>query len=243
MFKTNMGALKSFFAYKYNDFKKEMTIGIAICAGLYIAQLAVVIILSQVEGNGGGSNAGMLIIGASVLLITFFIGVFVNTSNSEIKNLFRFPINRPTYAVGSLLYILLLPLAVIAASSAFYLLEFLAYKALSAIIGNVLYINTVTAINYLEGLLPTYATCVFALSVIHMLSMYFHRFKLPFTMALALFIFAVIFLPGFRLWFAKAFTYGFRIKSMLPFAAYMLGVSLAAHVLAFIPLKTMEVKS
>ena len=100
-----------------------------------------------------------------------------------------------------------------------------------------------TVINYLEGLLPTYATCVVVLSVIHMLSMYFHRFKLPFTLVLVLFIFAIIFLPGFRLEFAKAFTYGFRIKSMLAFAAYMLGISLTAHLLAFIPLKIMEVKS
>ena len=137
MFKTNMNALKSFFAYKYNDFKKEMMIGMAICAGLYIAQLALVIILSQLQDSGGSSNAGMLITSTSILLITFIIGIFVNTSNGEIKNLFRFPVNRPTYAVGSLLYILLLPMAIIAVVSAFCLLEVLTYKLLSLIIGNV----------------------------------------------------------------------------------------------------------
>jgi len=242
MFKTNLKALNSYFAYTYNDFKKVMITAVSVCAGIYILQLAVIIIISQVNSSGSSSNSSVIIAGTVAMLITFMIGVFVNTANGKIQNVFRFPINRPTYALGNLLYVLIVPLAIIAAVSVFFTLESLTYKLLSLIIGNVIYLNSVTISGYLEGIIPTYATIVFALSVIYMLSMYFHRYKLPFVLLLALFLFSIITFPGFRLGFSEAFTFGFKIKSILPFTLYMLGASLVAHLLAFIPLKIMEVK-
>lgn len=242
MFKTNLKALNSYFAYAYNDFKRMMIIGSCICAGFYIMQIILAFIIIQINDGGASSNSGMLIAGTSTFLITFMIGFFLITSNGEIRNAFRFPINRPTYALGTLINIFIAPLAIICVASAFYVLETFTYAILSRLFENITFVNTVSIIGYLDGILPTYVTIVFALSVIYMLSMYFHRYKMPFILVLSLFIFVIIIIPDFRVGFMKTFTFGFEIKSILPFTLYMLGMSLVAHILAFFPLKIMEVK-
>lgn len=226
----------------YLDLKKTLLIGTIISASAFLVQF-VILLATSLAGSASSSNAGMLVTSYGMYAITFMIGIFADTANGQMKNLFRFPINRPTYAVGMLINLFAAPLAIIAAVSLFQVLESLTYTVLSAFLENLRYLNNLTVASYLEGLLPTYAMTVYALSMVYMLSMYFHRFKLPFTIALVALIVVYIMVGPFRVAFNRAFVYPFTQNTIPAFTLCMLGLSLVFHALAFAPLKTMEVKS
>lgn len=235
-------SLKGFLLNTSYDIKTLIIIGCSIALGISLANLIIVASLVTFTDGVSSSNSGALYSGLVTMLITLGISIFVSTSNSEICKKFVFPINRSTYAIGNYIYILVASFLLMVAVSAVQIIELLLGNLLEIIYSNVYFANFITIEDYLVGFWVSFCYMVFFASLIYLLSMCFHRYKIQFTTVLVLMLVLVFSFSEVRDIFASGFRFIFSEESIGLLSVKLLILSVVFNTVAYLPFKRMEVK-
>lgn len=237
----NKNVFKGFLLNSTYDLKTILIIGGSIASGIALANLVLIAVLASFSSGVSNSNSGALYSGLVTMLLTIGISIFVSTSNSEICKKFVFPINRSIYAIGNYIYILVASFLLLVIVSALQIIELLAGNLLELVYSNVYFTNVITIENYLVGFWVSFCYVVFFASLIYLLSMCFHRYKIQFTAILVLILFLIFGVSEVREIFASAFSFIFTEGSIGLLSIKLLVLSIVFNIIAYIPLKRMEV--
>ncbi len=234
-------SLKGFLLGSLFDFKSIFITSTAIIGGTMIFNYiisALILILSDTQSS---NNAGMLTSGYGIAIITFSIGMFVKMSNKYIGQKFVFPINRDIFAIGNFLFVIIGSIIFLISIITFSFIENIFGKIMELLFKGFVFFNEINFSIFGIGMWTSFCYMVFGISCIYFVSMYFHRFKLHTSIIMGLVIATIIAFPFIRIAFLHAFKFIFFEQSVLILSIKLWVLTVIYHILAYIPLKRMEV--
>lgn len=234
--------IKGFLINSLLESKTPLIIALSITMGIVLFNYIVYISMLVFSNiNSTHDNEGALSVGFITVIIVLIISTFLATSNKDIGRRFVFPINRKIYAIGNFLASIVVSICFLAGVSMISFLELIVGKLLELISPQFIIINRITLVNYGIGLWLAFCYFVFAMSAAYLVAMYFHRYKLITAVVIGLLIFSMFSLGFVRNIFFELYTFIFLEQSVDMLSMKLGGLTLLCHVLAYIPLKRMEV--
>jgi hypothetical protein len=220
----------------YYDMKKIAMIGVIIMLSMMVATILLNVITLK-SGSDINNNSGIMFSGFIVMMITLFVYVIVSTSKVELYSKFSFPINRRIYAIANFIVLCAGSFALLMIVTIFSPVEFGIYELLSTITDKFIYINNITLDGFINGFITCWLFLLTVSSVSYCIFIYIRKYMIVTLLVLAVVATIVIAFDGL----IDVYRFLFLEKSVLLFAIKTLVISLVSHLLAYIPLKRLEV--
>lgn len=250
--------LKYFFATIHKDVLRLILIGGLVLSLIMLVEL-IVAVGYALNGRSNTNGSGMLCVGFFTLTFIFAVWEIIRCSNRQMRQVFSFPMSRQAYGLGSFLYLMVIaPCIILAMTSLLYGVETLLMEILSRIVRSFCFINEATIGSYLMGLLPSYAIIVGVLSFVYLVSMFFYRHKVLTIVVVivlgaafftsssvtAVTILGVTFTADYNSMFANDLM-DFLFFNPNNISTYIIAllIGVLCHIIAYLPLRRMEVKS
>lgn len=232
-------AIRSALYSSYLDFRTTYGVFCGIMTGFLISTF----FIHYFSGSGSSqTNSSSLNSGLFTGIITMIIFMIVITSNSELIRKFSFPMDRSTLALSHALLIFTTPLILLLTSCVFYGAEYLLAVAAQTFRPSFVFRFVITKESFLLGFASSFFTMVSVAAVTYCLFMYFFRYKVVSSIVGGLAFLSAIFVEDMGKGILQIVDdIFFRSAPALQFLR-LLGITAVALVLAFIPLKRMEVK-
>ncbi len=188
------------------------------------------------------TSAGTLAIGYATVAAVFSTAMFISCSSTRMTEKFRWPINRKVIAVGNFTSIVLASVVAVSGISVLLVLELLPGVLPKLFFNDIVVVNSLNYGNFLIGFWSSLIYMILGMSIAYCLGMYIFRYKLPFILILvaAQFLF---FIPFMRDAFTAIIDFVGKEPSIILFTLKAILYAVVFNVLAYIPLKRMEVKA
>jgi hypothetical protein len=155
---------------------------------------------------------------------------------------FRWPVNRKVVAVGNFISIVLLSVVAVSGISILLMLELIPGVLPKLFFKDIIVVNTLDYGNFLIGYCSSLIYMILGISIAYCLGMFIFRYKLPAILILfaAQFLFLIPFMNDA---FTAVRNFVTHEPSIILFTLKAIPIAIAFNVLAYIPLKRMEVKA
>lgn len=242
---THKRSLKGFLLNSFIDFKKTAFIGTLITIGIFLVNF--VFFTLKLTPNDAydmtysTSSANVLSQGYLTMIITFCIAIFVTTNKNEFGRKFVFPLNRNIYAIGNFFFIIVGSYALMVIICGLEIMEVVISMILSMALKDFYYISTMTIPSFFIGFFISLSYMVFIVSFVYVLSIFFHKYRLVTSIIIPLIIAAIVIYPNIKILVMDMYSYIFKEPSILYLCLKLWVLTALFHLIAYIPLKRMEV--
>lgn len=238
-------SLKGLLLNLFIDFKKVIMIGLAITSSIAVVNFILFIekFFPSVYETINVRNSGLVLdIGFITAIITFCITIGISTSKDEFQSKFVFPLTRQIYAVGNFIYVVVGSYLFMVMVCGLELIETILYMALDRFSDDFYFINTMTPSSYIIGFILSTSILIFIVSLVYIVTMYIRKYLFPSIITLA--VLFGLFLTSE--WVQKLLMNGFNGIWRMAFMqqlGVLWGLTILFHIIAYIPLRNMEVAS
>lgn len=229
-------AYKGLFYNMLLDLKKTVCFVIIISLSIAAFNIVLALIFMNVNEVSTHDGSGSLFSGVIVILVVLFIHIIKTQETSQSK--FSFPINRLIYAVTNFVFLLVSSFILLAAVTIVAPIEVGIIRLIDVLTDKLVYVNAITLNSFIIGFVASWGYLFAFGSVTYCLFMYIKKYSM-YTIPVITLIFTSIFVFG---WFGEIIQFLF-LEGHLGVLIFKLSIiGIIANVIAFVPLKRMEVQ-
>ncbi len=186
--------------------------------------------------------AGTLSVGFGTILVVFSIAAFFSCTSLRMAERFRWPINRKVIAAGNFISIVLLSIVSVSVISILLMLELIPGVLPKALFNDIIVVNALTYGNFLIGFISSLLYLILGISIAYCFGMYIFRYKLKAIIILIAlqFLFLIPFMSDA---FSAVVNFVAKEPSIILFSLKTIIIAIIFNLLAYIPLRRMEVKA
>lgn len=234
--------LKALLTSRLLDYKKMFIVIISIMAGVVLISFITTSLQLEYSGSFSMTSSGVLNVGFITTIIAFCIAAFASSTKAEIGICFTFPINRKLYTLVNFIITVAGAFIFLAAISLLGVFELIIFKVLSGLHDNMILVNSITASNFFAGFWASMCYMILFTSISYFLGVCFSKNKVVVAVIFGLFFGLIIINPYFADIVLKGIKFFVAEPSLLIFSIKALLATFVLQLLAYIPLKDMEVK-
>lgn len=225
----------------YYDYKKLFVISFIISSVFFLLLLATNILMLVVSQGQSQSNSGMMNIAGMTVLIAYGISSITLTTKSELYSKFFFPVSRSVFAIANFVMMLFSALGLIALCSVFATFEVIFARILTALSGQFFFVSEYTISTYFNGMVSFFFYLVAIGSLIYCIFIFIRRWTIGTLTVLAIIVFLPLFILG--LWgnYLKIINFVLVESSLIILSMKLFAFTLICHLVAYIPLRKLEV--
>ena len=225
----------------FNMKNVSIIVGIILLAQLLMNYLIIFI----TNGFNGTSNnsGGILTSGFGIALISMIVCGIAAATGKELKMAFTFPINREIYAIGVFIKFITSSMMLLAITTVAAAIELVGSKITSLLLPRFVMINKIDIAGFLLGFWVSLSYIIVAAAMCYCVFMYFNRFKLIAVALICGTVLLMVAITQGRVLLGRGFIFYFFERSPLLLSIKLWCTALVFHALAYLPLKTLEVKA
>lgn len=239
----NRRALKGFLTSSLLSSKKMfIVIGAILVAQPVLGYILMVIFhLNGVTDSSSGSSSSVLNSGLDIALVMLIVVAIISASSKGLAIEFTFPLSRNIYGLGNFIMTILSANALLLITSVAAVVEILLGNLVASIFKDFVLINKITLENFIVGYWVSMSYVVFAASLVYCLFMYIFKYTLKAVVPICLLLVLMLSLAPGRNVLVRMFTFLVWEPSIWVLSIKLWVLTIALHLIGFIPLKSKEV--
>lgn len=233
------GVIQGFF----NDYQSLIYVILGISIGIHIFNLAVEL-LTGINSTELVVKQGLLNVSLSAAYFSTIVMGIILASKKAIRSKFAFPISRRSYAIGHGLMMIYGSMAIVCISIILGFFDLLFSRLLGGIFPSVIVMTNINWTTYVYGTLVSVPVLMMTIAFVYCVFIYIQRWRLISLVGLGVLLLSVIrglFNPGFVQFMKEAVLLLFISDNVFFEIIKVLIWFLIFNVLAYIPIRKMEV--